>query len=76
MAHYLLRAEALRRQHARGRQRHRWHVARAGALFAVCTHRLGPATSVRPIEDAEGIPEDHRCPECWDRALAELMLPA
>ncbi|WP_042364068.1 hypothetical protein [Streptacidiphilus neutrinimicus] len=71
MVHYLLRAEPLST-----RQPHSWHVARVGAPFALCTHRLGPATSVRPIQEAEVIPEDYRCPECWERALDELMLPA
>jgi hypothetical protein len=48
------------------------HPRRFGAL---CTRRLRPATSVRPIQGAERVPEAQRCAECWDQAFDELMLP-
>jgi hypothetical protein len=76
MVRYLLRADHLHREDPQAPSRRCWHVSRVGAAFALCTRQLQPATSVRPIQDAEGVPEAQRCAECWDRAFDELMLPA
>jgi hypothetical protein len=73
---FQLRAEDMRRGTRGMAGRPCWHVARVGALFTLCGRALEPATSVRPIQDATGILEAHRCAECWERAFNQLPLPA
>ncbi|WP_037599961.1 hypothetical protein [Streptacidiphilus rugosus] len=48
-----------------------WHVARVGAVFALCTRLLDPVTPVLPIEEAEYVPVERRCARCWDRAFPD-----
>jgi hypothetical protein len=48
MVQYLLRAEDLHHENPWAASEQRWHVARVGAVFAICTRLLEPATSVRP----------------------------
>ncbi|WP_042371507.1 hypothetical protein [Streptacidiphilus neutrinimicus] len=76
MVRYLLRAEDLHADDAVIPCGQRWHVARVGAVFALCTRRLPPATSVRPIQEADNVRAAERCPECWARAFNDLKLPA
>jgi hypothetical protein len=76
MVQYLLCAEDLRHGNAWAEWERRWHVARVGAAFAICNRQLEPAMSVRPIQDADDIPEADRCAACWERAFVDLMLPA
>ncbi|SEK44930.1 hypothetical protein [Streptacidiphilus jiangxiensis] len=72
MSRYQLRAEET---YPDGHNHTCWHIARPGAVFTLCAHRLNASMPVRPIAAAEGIRPDGRCPECWQHAFDDLTLP-